>query len=413
MPATSPYSVFKRIDWIILLPTLALVTVGLLSIYSSTHTSGAILNFYKQIFWIVLGVLLITLIMLAPARFFHYSAPIIYLICISLLVLVLLIGKKVSGNAGWFGFGSFGIQPAEFAKLGTVIGLARFVSDRTTSLRNFPDILKAMAIVFVPWLLILLQPDFGTGLVYWAFFITVIFWAGAEMVLLLMLASPVIIAIVSILNLWIFLILAFAITALYYVLKKNLGVALLFLALNLSVGFAVQYLYSHLPEYQRERVAVFLDPSRAPRSAGYNVIQSKVAVGSGGLAGRGFLQGSQTQLRFVPEQWTDFIFCVAAEEFGFMGGFTVIALYCIILFRGLYLARTTEFRFSSALAIGLITIFAFHIFVNLGMTLGLTPVIGIPLPLMSYGGSFFLTSMLLIGMLLHLYAHKQESGTWS
>ncbi len=406
MLSPTPTGILRRIDWLILLPALALITIGLLSIYSSTHTSAAIVNFYKQIFWIVLGLLFIVLINLTPPRFFNYSAPFIYVVCIGLLVLVLLVGKKVSGNAGWFGIGSFGIQPAEFAKLGTVIGLARFLSDRTTSLTTFTDILKAMAVVFAPWVLIFLQPDFGTGLVYWACFLTMIFWAGAEMVLLLMLASPVIVAIVSIINLWAFLVVALAITVLYYVIKKNLGIALLFLTVNLSVGYAVQYLYSHLPEYQKERVAVFLDPSRAPRSAGYNVIQSKVAVGAGGLTGKGFLQGSQTQLRFVPEQWTDFIFCVPAEEFGFMGGIMVIILYAIILFRGLRLARYAEFRFSSILAMGLITILGFHIFVNLGMTLGLTPVIGIPLPLMSYGGSFFLTSMILVGILLHIHAHE-------
>jgi rod shape determining protein RodA len=221
------------------------------------------------------------------------------------------------------------------------------------------------------------------------------------MVLLLTLLSPILIVILSIINIWYFLAAAIVVSVLFYLFKRNLGVALIFLAINLSIGFGVQYLYEHLPEYQKSRIAVFFDPTEAPLSAGYNVIQSKVAIGSGGFTGRGYLQGSQTQLRFVPEQWTDFIFCVPAEEFGFLGGSVILLLYGLLLLRGIILARAIEFRFSSLVVIGITAMLIFHVFVNVGMTLGLMPVVGIPLPFMSYGGSFFLSSMFAVGVLLH------------
>ncbi|MBN1447311.1 MAG: rod shape-determining protein RodA, partial [Bacteroidetes bacterium] len=357
-----------------------------------------------------LGLLAIALVLLAPPRFFHYSAYLIYGAAILLLVLVLFLGKSIGGNAGWFGIGSYGIQPSEFAKIATIFALARFLSDSTTSMRSLTDLSKAIGIVALPWILIVLQPDFGTGLVYWAVFLAMFFWSGAEMILLLILLSPVIVAILSVLSVWYFLFAAVLVSTLFYVMKRNLGVALMFLAVNLSVGFGVQYLYDHLPEYQKNRLAVYFDPAASPLAAGWNVIQSKVAIGSGGLDGRGYLQGSQTQLRFVPEQWTDFIFCVPAEEFGFLGGSLILLLFTLLVLRGLALARMLEFRFASLTVVGITAMLAFHVFINIGMTLGLIPVIGIPLPFMSYGGSFFLTSMFAVGVLLHAAMTRSQEG---
>lgn len=398
----------KRLDIGILLPVVLLIVAGLLSLYSATHNAAIFIKFQKQIFWVILGTLSLILVLLAPPRFFHYSAYLLYGGSLLLLVLVLLFGKTIAGNAGWFGIGNYGIQPSEFAKLATILALARYLSDSTTSMSSFPDTLKAIVIVAVPWALILLQPDFGTGLVYWAIFLAMLFWAGAEMVILLTLLSPVFIVILSIIGLWYFLAAALLVSILFYLFKRNLGIALLFLVLNLSLGFGVQYLYDHLPDYQKNRIAVYFDPTEAPLSAGYNVIQSKVAIGSGGLSGRGYLQGSQTQLRFVPEQWTDFIFCVPAEEFGFIGGGTILVFFTLFFLRGLILARRIEFRFYSLVIIGITAMFVFHVFINIGMTVGLIPVIGIPLPFMSYGGSFFLTSMVAVGLLLHAARSRSE-----
>ncbi|MFZ1729261.1 MAG: rod shape-determining protein RodA [Bacteroidota bacterium] len=400
----------RKLDLIILLPVLLLVAAGLLSIFSATHNAEIFIKFQKQVFWAILGILLMVLTLFAPPRTYHYLAYLSYAIAIILLLLVLLFGKTIGGNAGWFGIGGYGIQPSEFAKVTTVLALARFLSDSTTSMNSFRDLSKAIGIVGIPWLLIFLQPDFGTGLVYWAIFLAMIFWAGAEMVLLLTLLSPVLVAVLSILGFWYFLAAAFIVSIIFYVMKRNLGIALMFLVLNLSIGFGVQYAYSHLPDYQKNRIAVFIDPTEAPLSAGWNVIQSKVAIGSGGMTGRGYLQGSQTQLRFVPEQWTDFIFCVPAEEFGFMGGMAILLLFSIFLFRGLRIARILEFRFSSLVAIGIMTLVLFHVFINIGMTLGLIPVIGIPLPFMSYGGSFFLSSMLAVGIILHSWKTRDAFG---
>ncbi|MBR9974668.1 MAG: rod shape-determining protein RodA [Bacteroidetes bacterium] len=404
MPVLDP----KKIDWLLLATVFLLIASGLLSIFSATHNAEIFIKFQKQVFWVILGGLLLVLTVLAPPRFYHYAAYLAYAASVALLLLVFLFGKSIAGNAGWFGIGGYGIQPSEFAKVATILALARFLSDSTTSMSSFRDLSKAVGIVALPWSLILLQPDFGTGLVYWAIFLAMIFWAGAEMVLLLTLLSPVIIAVLSVIGLWYFLLAALLVSILFYVMKRNLGIALMFLALNLSIGFGVQYLYSHLPEYQKNRIAVFIDPAAAPLSAGWNVIQSKVAIGAGGLTGRGYLQGSQTQLRFVPEQWTDFIFCVPAEEFGFIGGVSILLLFALLFLRGVRIARGLEFRFSSLTAIGITAMLLFHVFVNVGMTLGLIPVIGIPLPFMSYGGSFFLTSMLAVGILLHSWVSRDS-----
>jgi rod shape determining protein RodA len=400
----APY--IRGLDWMILAPVLLLVTFGLLAIYSATHNAELIVKFQKQIFWVALGLLSMTLVLLAPPRFFHYSAYLLYAGAIALLLLVLAFGHTVSGNAGWFGIGGFGIQPSEFAKVATILALARFLSDRTTSLRSLPDIGKAIGIVALPWLLIFMQPDFGTGMVYWVVFIAMLFWSGAEMLLLIVMLSPVLVAILAIIDLWIFMLAALLVSGLYYLLRRDLGIALIFLAVNLSIGFGVQFAYEHLPAYQKARIAVFIDPSQAPLSAGWNVIQSKVAVGSGGLTGKGYLQGSQTQLRFVPEQWTDFIFCVPAEEFGFLGAGLILFLYGFLFIRGLIVAKKLDFRFSSLVVTGIIAMFAFHVFVSIGMTLGTIPVIGIPLPFMSYGGSFFLTSMVATGIILHAWMNR-------
>jgi rod shape determining protein RodA len=401
-------SFLREIDLFILIPALLLIAAGLLSIYSATHNAELIVRFQKQVFWVILGLLACLLTLLAPPRFFHYSAWFLYGGGILLLLLVLLFGRSVAGNAGWFGIGGFGIQPSEFVKVTTIIALARYLSDSTTKLGELSDVAKAIGIAALPWFLIFMQPDFGTGLVYWAVFVIMLFWAGAEMLLLLLLLSPVIVAILSVIELWYFLLAAVLISGLYYVLKRNLGTALIFLALNLTVGFSVQYTYDHLPEYQKARIAAFIDPTEAPLTTGWNVIQSKVAVGSGGLSGKGYLQGSQTQLRFVPEQWTDFIFCVPAEEFGFLGASAILLLFAIFLVRGLVIARKLEYRFSSLLVIGIMAMFFFHVLVNTGMTMGIMPVVGIPLPFMSYGGSFFITTMIATGIVLNLWLTRHR-----
>ncbi len=398
-----------RIDVSLLLSVTALAVIGLASIYSVTHGTELAVRFQKQAFWTALGGLIFLLIMFAPQRFFHYSAWHFYIAAIIPLILVLFVGKTVAGNKGWFGIGGFGIQPSEFAKVATLLALARFVADSRTSLRSFGDLSKAFGLVALPWILVFIQPDFGTGMVYWAVFLFMIFWGGADMVILMTLVSPVITAVLSVLDLWLFLAFVAAISAMFYILRRNLGIALLFIVLNLVVGFTVQFLYDRLPDYQKDRIAVYLDPSSDPRASGYNVVQSKVAVGAGGLTGSGYLQGSQTQLRFVPEQSTDFIFSVPAEEFGFVGAAVILLLYGTIVFRGIRIARSSVFRFNGILAVGITSMFGFHIFVNIGMVLGLLPVVGLPLPFMSYGGSFLLTSMAGAGLLQHIHSANAQT----
>ncbi|NOY05728.1 MAG: rod shape-determining protein RodA [Chlorobi bacterium] len=407
---SKPASIVGQVDVLILFPALLLLAIGLASIYSATLSIPNQSFFERQVIWALMGIAIALVIILSPPRSIYYSAYIWYWLAIAALLIVLIAGKTVGGNAGWLRIGSFGIQPSEFGKVATVMALARFLSDSNTRLNDLRDIGKALGLLLLPWILIALQPDFGTGLVYLIIFIPVMFWAGAEMFLIIFLLSPVIVGILAVIGLYPFLIAAVLLVVVFYLLHRDLGISLFVLVLNLSVGFGTQYFYNALPEYQRERIAVFLDPTRDPLSAGYNVIQSKVAIGSGGWFGKGFLHGTQTQLRFIPEQWTDFIFCVPAEEFGFIGAVLVIVLFLIIITRGFYLASQCDSPFTSILVIGMVSILLAHVFINIGMTLGLLPVIGIPLPLMSYGGSSLLSTMIILGILLHsnLYKHRSE-----
>ncbi len=396
-------------DRTIFLCVLALAGIGLLSIYSATFDAYEGRDFYRQLMWVVVGFFSMITMILLPLRWLQRNAIRIFIASLGLLILVLLVGKRVYGSQSWLGFAGLGIQPSEFVKITTMLALASFLSQSDVKATNLKDLVKASAIVALPIGLIMLQPDFGTSLTYLAMFIPVLYWAGASKFLIIIIIAPAFVAAASIFGTTPFLIVLVLLGAgLYFLRDENRFFATLVFGANVVIGFLVQIVYDKLPLYQQKRIATFLDPNNDPLGAGYNVIQAKVAIGSGGVFGKGFMRGTQTQLSFIPKQWTDFIFCVPGEEFGLIGGVVVLGLFAILLFHGIRLASIAKNKFGSLLAIGFTSLFAFHVFVNIGMSVGLMPVIGIPLPFLSYGGSSLVSYMMIAGLMMNVYANRKE-----
>jgi rod shape determining protein RodA len=325
-----------------------------------------------------------------------------------LLVVVLLLGRTVSGSTSWFILGAYRFQPSEFAKITTILALATFLARSDVSLKEFRHLLIASGIVLIPVCLILMQPDTGTAAIYLCMFFPVLYWAGATRFTLVSIIAPCAAAVCALFGTTPFLIAVLASGILLYLTKENRIVAAVMFSLTVLIGFSVQFIYDGLKPYQQKRIATFLDPNADPLGAGYNILQSKVAIGSGGVIGKGYLHGTQTQLNFIPEQWTDFIYCVPGEEFGFFGASTVLVLFMALFIRGVSLASTVKNRYGGIVALGITSVLATHTFVNIGMSLGILPVIGVPLPFLSYGGSALVASMTMVGILMNLYSNRKE-----
>jgi rod shape determining protein RodA len=268
--------------------------------------------------------------------------------------------------------------------------------------------LIAISIVVAPMILILAQPDLGTTVVFFAMLLPVLYWAGASNFVLAAIIAPILAATGALFGTLTFLVTLLISGALLYITRQNRFAAAVAFALTLAIGLSVQAVYERLPGYQQKRISTFLNPELDPKGAGYNVVQSKVAIGSGGFLGKGYLQGTQTQLNFIPEQWTDFIFCVPGEEFGFLGASIVLTLFIALLLHGIKVASLSKNKFASAAAIGITGIFTIHVLINVGMSMGLLPVIGIPLPFLSYGGSALIANMVMVGLLMNFYANRKE-----
>lgn len=398
----------EHLDIKLALIAMALLIIGVISVYSAVYDARASDIFQKQLIWVALGVITLVFVWTMPFRILQLISYPAYFASIALLLGVLLLGKTVSGSTSWFNLGVFRLQPAEFAKITTAFALAQYLQRSDVSLQNFRHLLIAAGIVFLPVALIMIQPDFGTSLIYVGMFFPVLYWGGASRFTLLSAVAPVVAAVAALFGTTAFLVATVILGALLIITRENnLMVAVVF-SLTVLVGISVQFIYDGMKPYQQKRIATFLDPSADPLGAGYNILQSKVAIGSGGFFGKGYLHGTQTQLNFIPEQWTDFIFCVPGEEFGFLGAVTVLGLSIALLLRGVSIASAVRNKHASFLAIALTGILASHIFINIGMAVGMMPVVGVPLPFLSYGGSFLLTSCLMVGLLLNLYAHRKE-----
>ena len=398
-----------RFDWITVALYLFLVLFGWLNIYAACYdeSHAAILDFScqhgKQLIWMGVAFLMALCVMLIKPRIFSNISYIIYGSVIVLLILTLFIGTVTNGGQSWIDFGAFKLQPSEFAKFATALALAKYVGDINTDLKQRQTQLVLSAMVLIPSLLILLQHDTGSALVFTAFLLA-FFREGLSPYILIIGATAIILFIAALLiNKFILIGILFVLALGYLFLwlskrsaKDYWHIAIIFAAcclFTLSVDFAFQHV---LESHQRDRIYVLLGKIEDPKGVGYNVDQAKIAIGSGGLVGKGFLNGTITKADFVPEQETDFIFCTVGEEWGFVGGLIVVAAYVLLLIRLIFLAERQRSTFARFYGYSVASILFFHFFINIGMVLGLVPVIGIPLPFYSYGGSSLIAFTLLL-----------------
>lgn len=332
------------------------------------------------------------------------------------LLLVMVIGLEAKGAQRWLGFFGFGIQPSEFAKLGAIITLAAILHHRSAS--TIPMMIKVLAIAAVPWILVFLQPNLGTSLVFGAITIGMLYWGNANPGWLLLLVSPIVSAIlfnlllangawgIGAIALWI---LTIGLVAWKTLPWKRYG-TLVPVVINLIAGGLGRVLWQFvLHDYQKARIIMFADPDQDPLGGGYHLIQSRIAIGAGELMGRGLFRGTQTQLEFIPEQHTDFIFTAIGEELGFIGAMAVLLAYLLICFRLLVIAQNSKDDFGSLLAVGVFSMIVFQVAINIGMTINLSPVTGIPLPWLSHGNAALLMNFLAIGLVQSVSNFRQRS----
>lgn len=382
-----------------------------MAIYSSTvNHPVASGNFYKQLFWAVASLIIFFITYFLQPRTFYLLAIPGYLFTLMALIAVIFVGKTVYGAKSWIDFGPVGFQPSEFAKIGTILFLASYLSREKTDMDNLKDVAIALGIGFLPVALILLEPDMGSSLIFVAIILALLYWKGISLFGIFVVISPAVTVFASMFGTVIFiLVLLMVIGALFY-FKKNLFLNASIFVLNLAAGFFFDAAYNSLSPHQQKRIASFLDPNADPLGSGYNAIQAKVAIGSGGFFGKGFMSGNQTQLRFIPEQWTDFIFCVIGEEFGFIGSIITVSLFLCLFLRLLRIASVAKEKneFNSIVVIGILTLMFVHFVINIGMTIGLMPVIGVPLPFLSYGGSSLMVNMFLLGIAANIYRNRKQ-----
>jgi rod shape determining protein RodA len=421
-----------KIDYLLLLPVLVLLTLGILFIYSSgiTSTGTQVSDEYiRQIIWASAGLTLAVVLALVNYRRFYNLSLYVYLFSLLPLIYTLVFGRL-----RWLKIGSFGIQASEIVKITVIILLARFLADTERDSDSFSRFFVSCLIVVFPMGIVLLQPDLGTALVYIAILITMTFTAGIAMRYIAFMASCIALTgIFLVLPLWqtyifrkslpiltlitspkiimitaLFLLVIAAI-ALFGHIKYKKRYFFWFVYASAIIVFSLAASYGArliLKNYQLMRLIVFLDPNVDPRGAGWNIIQSVTAIGAGGFTGRGYLQGTQSHYRFLPEQSTDFIFSIFSEEAGFIGGLVVFLLYLVICQRLLTTMKITVDPFAKYICSGLTGMFGFHFLINVGMTMGIMPITGIPLLFMSYGGSAALSAMIGIGLALSIYIRR-------
>ncbi|NNF58404.1 MAG: rod shape-determining protein RodA [Rhodothermaceae bacterium] len=419
---------YKNLDWTIILLWAGLVSIGLTAIYSATHGPAREFllltvqqNFNRQAQWFVISGVAMLAILFTPARLIDRLTPIVYVITTLLLVAALVFGREVNGAKSWVYIGPFGLQVSELAKVGTLLLVSRFLALNQAREGRLGFLLIAAGIVLVPAALIVLQNDTGTALVFLALIPVLAFWTGT--IPLSWLALSVGAAVAG--YLYVFagdptkgltwgILFGLGFTAVMLITTRSRAFAILsaIVVIGTVVGAWVA-LDKVLQPHQKARLVAFADPEAYRSTAGFHVIQSKAAIGSGGLFGKGFTQGTQTQMAFIPEQSTDFVFTIIGEEFGFIGAMVMLTLFGLLIIRIAGLGVSAGFAFPRLFAAGVTGIFLVHILINIGMTIGLIPVIGIPLPLISYGGSALLANTAMVALALNLHARRDEFAIYT
>lgn len=412
-------SLFFNVDWVLVFIYLALCTIGWFNIHSAAfnvkypgffdlHT-----DYGKQLLYVIIGIFLAIIILLLESRFITALAPALYIITSLLLMLVLVIGHNVGGNQAWINLGGgFRLQPSEFAKFTTILLLARYLSGTNIKITEPKSFFTAMGIIGFPMMLIMLQPDAGSTLVFSAL-IFVLYREGLSPYFLILEGLFITLFILTLkYNNTTYIVgaliaLAAIIILLFRRNRKLVSHILVGLFITIAFVFSVKFIYNKvLKPHQKVRIDIVLGITKDLRGKGYNVNQSKIAIGSGKLWGQGYMQGTQTKYSFVPEQSTDFIFCTVGEEWGFAGSVAVLGLYLFLVLRIIYVAERQRSPFSRIYAYGVASIFFFHVVINVGMTIGIVPSIGIPLPLISYGGSSLINFTILLFVLIKLDSNR-------
>ncbi|HNV29596.1 MAG TPA: rod shape-determining protein RodA [Cyclobacteriaceae bacterium] len=410
-----------KLDWVAVLLYILLIAMGWINIYAVVFDANASQNIWdislnsgRQLLFIIASFVIILAIIIIDMRFYETFAYLFYGLVLFALLLIPVIGKEVGGNKSWFGIGSFGLQPSEFAKFATALVVAKVIGSVGFKMDNLRNQALLLAIIVVPMGLILLQKDFGTAIVF-ASFLLVFYREGMSPFLLIVGVSMAIIAILTLIveNQWylygaivviLTVVVFFGKRTVKRILPLSAGALLIILTIQ-SFDYVINNV---LPIRHKKRLEALVNPNFDPMGINWNVTQSKIAIGSGGFMGKGFLKGTQTKFDFVPEQSTDFIFCTIGEEHGWFGSLVVITLFMALLLRVVFIAERQKNRFARAYGYSVASIFFFHFAVNIGMTIGLFPVIGIPLPFFSYGGSSLWGFTILLFILLKLDAHRGQ-----
>lgn len=410
-------SVFENIDWVLIALYLVFVLMGWINIYAAVYNEehrnmfDLSQNYGRQMLWIGTSILIGMAILVIDGKFYAAFSYPIYLLFMLTLLVVLVVARDVQGARSWIEIGSFKLQPSEFAKFATNMALAKYLSTLGIRMEDMKTKITAGIIILFPMALVLLQNDTGSALVFISFIFVLYreglsqnvlifgFFTGILFILSLMVPNTILLGIIAGLALITYLLMRKT--------RKNALAIAAIAVVSASVVFSVDYAFNEiLQPHQRERIEVLLGKRSDPKGAGYNVNQSLIAIGSGGLAGKGFLQGTQTKYDFVPEQSTDFIFCTVGEEWGFIGSTLVMLLFLGLLYRIVFIAERQRSTYTRIYAYGVASILFFHLMINVGMTIGLAPVIGIPLPFFSYGGSSLWGFTVLLFVLIKLDSYR-------
>lgn len=414
-------SIVSKLDWITVLLFFLIVILGWLNIYAAVYDESAAQNIFsttlnsgRQLIFIAASVVIVIAILVVDFKFYDTFGYFIFGGIMFLLLFVLVFGREVAGSKSWFEIGAFRLQPSEFAKFATALAVAKFIGTSGFRMDNLKNQAVLFGIIGLPVVLIMLQGDTGTAMVY-SIFLLVFFREGMSPMLLLLGTAAGIIFILTLLvpnHVYLYMGIA-SIAALVIFFGKRtpkrivlvVGAALLVTGVIKSVDYVISDV---LKPHQQNRIKALINPDADPLGYGWNVTQSKIAIGSGGFSGKGFLKGTQTKFDFVPEQSTDFIFCTIGEEHGWIGSFILITLFVTLLLRIIFIAERQKWRFARVYGYSVACILFFHFAVNIGMTIGLFPVVGIPLPMFSYGGSSLIAFTILIFIFLKLDAHRMQ-----
>ena len=395
--------------YIILIPIAFLIIISMMALYSvSLHQNIQFYSssFFKQLIFLIFGIIAMIVIIIIPIRVYHKYSIVIYLLAIIAIILPSFIQSSISANR-WIYFGSIGIQPSEYAKWISIIFLARYLSDRNIRMDNMISFLVPIFIILLPAFIVFTQPDLGTAIIMISPILPILFWVKARPFHLFLMVAPIFSILTAFHNIS-FTIWGVALIVIILFSKPKIWKGVTIFFGNIFLGLLAPVFWNILHPYQQKRILTLFNPELDPLGAAYQIIQSQTAIGSGGLFGKGWMQGTQTQLKFLPVQESDFILSVIGEEFGFIAILTIFLLYAFILYKIIQFAFIVKDRFTSIILIGIASIILTQVFVNSAMTVGLIPVKGLPLPFISYGGSFLVSSFMMMGIVLNFASHWSD-----